>query len=90
MAIRESGVRVSQKSSSSGEWTHRRMGFHEETNQWVQKKGFYSSKMKQVFVHTYDHHHYAFHFPVHLHFFTIRSVGLLTDYQIDTLYMFFL
>lgn len=44
------GSGVSQKNSSGGEWSHRRMGFHGRNQSFGAEKGFSPSKMKQIYV----------------------------------------
>ncbi|KAL5754914.1 hypothetical protein ACOSP7_023134 [Xanthoceras sorbifolium] len=44
------GSGVSQKNSSGGEWSHRRMGFHGRNQSFGAEKGFPPSKMKQIYV----------------------------------------
>ncbi|KAI4327457.1 hypothetical protein L6164_019917 [Bauhinia variegata] len=44
------GSGVSQKNSSGGEWSHRRMGFHGRNHSLGAEKSFSSSKVKQIYV----------------------------------------
>ncbi|KAM6564342.1 hypothetical protein CsatB_024340 [Cannabis sativa] len=44
------GGGVSQRNSSTGEWTHRRQGFHGRNQSVGGEKSFHSSKMKQIYV----------------------------------------